>query len=173
MHIILGMLTAIISLLYILDRLGIDVGYLNPFTWARRRAWAKKYEGDPIYSIEDPIHLAAIFVVGTAKLGEDVSAETKATIVGLFAKTFSLSDKGANELYISAAHLLGAPQVMEAQLAGVADKHRETFSGSQADSLFDMLAEVLGSDSNESQRAFAAGLRDKLSAPSKPQGTWA
>jgi hypothetical protein len=173
MHIILGLLTAIISLLYILDRLGIDVGYLNPFTWARRRAWAKKYEGDPIYSIEDPIHVAAIFIVGTAKLGDDISSAKKAMIVDLFAQTFSLPDHDANELYISAAHLLGAPQVIETQLTGVADKHRETFSGSQAESLFEMLAEVLGSDSNEVQRAFAAALRDKLSAPSNPQGTWA
>ncbi len=173
MHIILGLLTAIISLLYILDRLGIDVGYLNPFTWARRRAWAKKYEGDPIYSIEDPIHVAAIFVVGTAKLGDDVSAEKKAMIVSLFAKTFSLSEKDANDLYISAAHLFGAPQVLETQLTGVADRHRETFSGSQADSLFEMVAEVLGSDSNDAQRAFVATLRDKLAAQSVPQGNWA
>ena len=173
MHIILGLLTAIISLLYILDRLGIDVGYLNPFTWARRRAWAKKYEGDPIYSIEDPIHVAAIFVVGTAKLGDDISTDRKAAIVALFARTFSMSDGDANELYISAARLLGAPQVIETQLTGVADKHRETFNGSQAESLFDMLAEVLGDSSNETQRNFVASLRDKLSAPSDPQGTWA
>ena len=173
MHIILGLLTAIISLLYILDRLGVDVGYLNPFTWARRRAWAKKYEGDPIYSIEDPVHVAAIFIVGTAKLGDDVSAEKKAMIVDLFARTFSLTDKAANELYISAAHLLGAPQVLETQLTGVADKHRETFSGSQADSLFDMIAEVLGSDSNDAQRGFVAALRDKLAVQPDPAGTWA
>ena len=43
MHVLLGVLTAIVSILYALDRLGIDLGGMNPFHWYRRRAFAKKY----------------------------------------------------------------------------------------------------------------------------------
>ena len=42
MHVILGILTALITVLYLLDRMGIDLGGMNPFYWRRRRAWAKK-----------------------------------------------------------------------------------------------------------------------------------
>ena len=59
MH-ILGLLTLIVSILYLLDRTGIDIGWLNPFHWHRRRAWSKQYHGDPIYSVEDPLHIAAL-----------------------------------------------------------------------------------------------------------------
>jgi hypothetical protein len=77
MHIVLGLLGSIVTILYLLDRLGIDLGGLNPFYWQRRRAWAKKYEGDPIHSVEDPMHVAAILIVGAAKLNGDLSAEQK------------------------------------------------------------------------------------------------
>ena len=133
MHVLIVLITAIATLLFALDRIGVDIGWLNPFSWARRRAWAKKYEGDPIYSIEDPMHVAAILLVGTARLGGDVSAEQKQHILTLFADRFSMSEQAANELYISAAHLLGAPQVIETQLTGVADKNRSLFSGAQAE----------------------------------------
>ena len=67
MHIVLGALTTIVTILWLLHRLaemGIDLGGLNPWYWRRRRAWRKKYEGDPIYAVEDPIDVAAIFVIG-------------------------------------------------------------------------------------------------------------
>ncbi|MDH3532963.1 MAG: TerB family tellurite resistance protein, partial [Gammaproteobacteria bacterium] len=81
MHIVIGILTSILTILYILERLGIDIGWLNPWSWHRRRAWAKRYHGDPIYSIEDPIDVAAVLIVGTAKLEGDLSAEQKAAIL--------------------------------------------------------------------------------------------
>ena len=68
MHLILGFLTAIVTILFLLDRLGINLGGLNPFHWHRKRAFARKYGSDPIYSIEDPIHVAALLIIGAAKL---------------------------------------------------------------------------------------------------------
>ena len=66
MHLILGLLTAIVTILFLLDRLGINLGGLNPFDWRRRRAFAKRYGADPIYSVEDPIHVAALLIIGAA-----------------------------------------------------------------------------------------------------------
>ena len=37
MHIIIGFLTALATLLYALDRLGVDLGWFNPWAWKRRR----------------------------------------------------------------------------------------------------------------------------------------
>ncbi len=77
MHILIGLLGSIVTLLYLLDRLGIDLGGMNPFHWYRRRAFSKKYGSDPIYSIEDPVHIAALLVIGAAKLDGDVTAQTR------------------------------------------------------------------------------------------------
>ncbi len=172
MHILIGLITAIATLLFALERIGVDIGWINPFSWARRRRWAKLYEGDPIHSVEDPIQVAAILIVGTAKLGDDVSTAQKERIIKAFADTFSLEEKAANELYISAAHLLGAPQVIETQLTGVVERNQDLFSASQAESLLDMIPDVIGAGSNETQRAFVAVMRSKL-APSAPEGSWA
>lgn len=68
MHIVLGLLGSIITILFLLDRLGIDLGGMNPFYWYRRRAFSEKYSSDPIYSIEDPVHVAALMIIGAAKL---------------------------------------------------------------------------------------------------------
>ena len=174
MHIVLGLLTSILTILYLLDRLGVDVGWLNPFAWRRRRAWAEKYEGDPIYAVEDPIHVAAILITGVARLEGDLSAEQKQVVLTQFEQKFSLSPQAARELMTAATHLLGAPQVIETQLNGLADKHKSTFSGEQADSLFEMLLNVASSDGDMSatQHEFVNSLRSRLTIP-QPEGTWA
>ena len=88
MHLVIGFLGSLVTILYLLDRLGIDLGGLNPFHWYRRRAFAQKYGADPIYSIEDPIHVASLMVIGAAKLGGDLTQEQKqaARNVGRFSR---------------------------------------------------------------------------------------
>lgn len=174
MHIVLGLLTSILTILYLLDRLGVDIGWLNPFAWRRRRAWAQKYEGDPIYAVEDPIHVAAILITGAAKLEGDLSAEQKQTVLDQFEQKFSLNNQAAKELMTAATHLLGAPQVLEAQLNGLADRHKATFDGDQTESLLEMLHQVVSADGEMSatQREFVNSLRARLT-PTEPEGTWA
>lgn len=174
MHIVLGLLTSILTILYLLDRLGVDIGWLNPFAWRRRRAWMNKYEGDPIYAVEDPIHVAAILITGVAKLEGDIGAEQKQAVLTQFEQKFSLSPQAAKELLTAATHLLGAPQIVETQLNGLADKHKGTFSGEQADSLFEMVHNVATIDGDMSaiQREFIDGLRSRFDIP-RPEGTWA
>lgn len=173
MHIVLGLLTSIITILYLLDRIGVDIGWLNPFAWRRRRAWSKKYEGDPIYSVEDPIHVAAILITGVAKLEGDLSAAQKQAVLDQFEQKFSMSEQASKELFTAAAHLLGAPQVLETQLNGLADRHKHTFSGDQAESLFEMLHAVASveGEMTAAQRQFVEGLRPRLAEP-QPEGTW-
>lgn len=138
MHIVLGLLGSIVTILYLLDRLGIDLGGLNPFYWQRRRAWEKKYQGDPIYSVEDPMHVAAILIVG------------------------------------SAAHLLGAPQIIDAQLEGLAGKSKDRFSRDQAESMLQMMVEVISAngDLTAKQSEFVENIRSQFVPPEQDAGTW-
>ena len=174
MHVVLALLTSIITILYLLDRMGMDLGGLNPFYWRRRRAWAAKYQGDPIYSVEDPMHIAALLVVGAAKLDGDISAEQKRVILNKFESSFSLSPSEASELLGSAAHLLGAPQVIDSQLDGVAQKNKDQFSKEQAESMIQMMEAVASAegDVTAKQGDYVASLRALFMSAEKPPGTW-
>ncbi|MEL7185312.1 MAG: TerB family tellurite resistance protein, partial [Pseudomonadota bacterium] len=77
MHVVIALLGSIVTILYLLDRLGVDIGWLNPFHWMHRRRWSKKFDGDPIYAVEEPMHVAALLVIGIARLDGDISAEQK------------------------------------------------------------------------------------------------
>ena len=174
MHVVLGVLTSIITILYLLDRMGVNLGGLNPFDWRRRRTWAAKYQGDPIYSVEDPMHVAALLIVGTAKLGGDLSAEQKKVILNQFESNFSLDDREASQLLGSAAHLLGAPQIIDSQLDGVAQKNKERISGEQAESLIKMMEEVASAEGEMTakQNVFIASIRSLFVPNETSQGTW-
>lgn len=174
MHIVLGVLTSLVSILYLLDRMGIDLGGLNPFYWRRRRAWARQYHGDPIYSIEDPVHVAAILIVGAAKLDGDLTAESKKAALHQFKSKFSLETAGASELLGSAAHLLGSPQIIDTQLKGVIDCNQDRFSREQAESMIEMMVEVAAADGELSpkQSEFIESLRTRFVPAKKEQGTW-
>lgn len=174
MQVIIGLLGSILTILYMLDRLGIDLGGFNPFYWRRRRAWLAKHDGDPIYSVEDPMHVAALLVVGAIKLDGDISSEEKKAVLQQFETKFSLDSSAASELLGSAAHLLGAPQIIDTQLNGVAKKNKDRFSADQAESMIQMMVDVASTDGELSakQSEYIETIRSLYARPEKPQGTW-
>lgn len=174
MHIVLGILGTLVTLFYLLDRLGIDIGGLNPFYWYRRRAFAKRYGADPIYSIEDPIHVASLLIIGAAKLDGDLTAEQHTVARAEFEKNFNMNSKEASDLFGSAAHLLAAPQLLENQLNKLADKHASRFTREQADSLLEIMTTVASTSGGLSitQKDFIDSIRTRSGTTAEPQGTW-
>ena len=177
MHIIIGLLGSIVTILYLLNRLaglGLDFSRLNPFHWRRRRAWAKKYDGDPIYTVEDPLQVAALLIVGAAKLDGDLSAEQKKAAMRQFESKFSMDIGDASDLLGSASHLIGAPQVIENQLSGVADRNKDSFSKEQSESMLQMMVEVASADGDltDKQRNYIDEMRSQFIPPQEEQGTW-
>ena len=174
MHILIAFLGSLITVFYLLDRLGIDIGGFNPFHWRRKRAWSRQYHGDPIYSVEDPLHVAALLILGTAKLDGTVRAEQKRVALERFETVFSLEPKESTELVGSAVHLLGAPQVIDAQLQGLADKNKNCFTQEQADSMVQLMVEVVSADGEvtAARSAFIENMRTHFEPPQKKQGTW-
>ncbi len=174
MHILIAFLGSLVTLFYLLDRLGIDIGGFNPFHWRRKRAWSRRYQSDPIYSVEDPLHIAALLILGAAKLDGHVSAEQKRVALQRFEAVFSLDANEASELVGSAIHLLGAPQVIDAQLNGLADKNEDCFTKDQADSMVQLMAEVVSADGDvtAAQSEFIERMRTHFVPPQQSQGTW-
>ena len=178
MHVILGILGSIVTILWIFHRLaemGIDLGGLNPFYWRRRRAWRNRYEGDPIHAVDDPMEIAALVVAGVARIDGDMTAEQKDLLLTEFGKTFSLSEREAKQLLGSCSHLLGAPQVVQSQLEGVLERHQKIFSKEQAESIADMMHRVasIAGEPSADQKKLVADVREKLGMEPSGDGTWA
>ena len=179
MHIAIAFISSVVALLwalYRLEEMGISLGGLNPFHWRRRRAWRKKYEADPIYALEDPMEVAAAVVVAIARLDGVISASQKAAALSEFSKAFSLDSKAALQLFGSVSHVLGQPQVIDKQIAGLLERHRNLFTAEQIESLLAMMSAVASADGalSAEQTQFLGEFRNRVSAPGKAaEGTWA
>ena len=109
MHVIIGALGSIVTILWFLHRfaeMGIHLGALNPFLSQRRRRWKKHYDANPIYKIDSPLEATALLLTAAAKADSDMSAEEKAEILKIFSDEFHLSKSDAAGLLISSSHLL-------------------------------------------------------------------
>lgn len=177
MHIILSLLGGVATLLFILYRLaemGVTLGGLNPFWWRRRRAWRRKYEANPVFSLQDPKEIGALLVVGVAKIDGDMSAEEKRALPAEFERTFSVDAREAAELVAASAYMLGDAEVLRTQLDGVLANGRERLNREQAESVLEMMERIagLGGAPTGEQLRLIDAVRGGLTRPAAPQGTW-
>jgi len=142
MHIILGLLGAIVTILVLVKRLsdaGIDLGWLNPFSWRRRRAWRKKYEGNPVFSLEGPLEVAAMLATAVAKIDGEISKEEKAVLLSLFQSEFNKTEKEASDLLMSSIYIFGDGQEVISKPEKVLQRSLDKFSEDQATSVMSLL----------------------------------
>ncbi len=175
MHIILGLLGTIVTILILLKRLaqaGIDLGGLNPFLWRRRRNWRYAIEGNPIFSLEDPKEIAALLVVGVAKVDGVLSAEEKQALHQEFQGTFAFSSREAASLLASSVHMLGDAGVLREQSANVLKGSRDKFSPEQTASLLAMMDRIASTDGapSEQQQKLLNAVRTELAPPPVSEG---
>ena len=145
MHIILGTLGLIVTILILFKRLsdaGIDVGWLNPFTWRRRREWRKKYEGNPAFSLDGPLEVAAMLATCVAKIDGEMSSEEKQALLTLFQSEFGKSEKDASDLLMSSIYIFGDGQEAIAKPEKIMKRSLEKFSEDQARSVMSMLESI-------------------------------
>ena len=135
MHIILGLLGTIVTILVLLNRLaeaGIDLGGLNPYLWQLRRKWKQQYQGNPLYRLQSPMDSTAVLMVAAAKADGDVAREEKSALLSLFETEFNLAKKDAARLLISSAHLLDDGTELRASVSKFLAPSRDRFTEEQA-----------------------------------------
>lgn len=171
---LLGSVVTILVLLYRLADLGISLGGLNPFAWRRRRAWRRRYDANPIFSLDDPREIAGILAASVAKIDGDLSSEEKRSILTEFESTFSMSAKAASELLGSSVFLLGDMHVVSDRLETLLGRYRERFTPEQVESLFGMLDRIasVGGAPTPQQADLVREIKSCLQPQSAPQGTW-
>ncbi|WP_100658789.1 TerB family tellurite resistance protein [Alteromonas flava] len=157
MHIILGILGVVVTILVLLNRLqegGIDIGWLNPFAWRRRRNFRKQYELVASYSLDSPMDVAALLMLAIAKSDGEVTKEEKELILNLFETEFKLSSSEARDLLGSSSHILGNGEDVKSNPKAVLAKSYESFSEEQKVSTINLLNQVakIGSSNPEKER---------------------
>lgn len=178
MHIVLALLGSIVTILILLSRLadaGFDLGGLNPFLWNRRRKWRKKYDGNPLFKMDNPMDATALLMVATAKANGDMSREDKTLLLQLFETDFNLSKKDAAGLLISSAHLLGNGQELNNSVESFLKPSKAIFSDTQALSAIALTTKIAG-DSNtmhENVRNLLQQVQTELTPQTQDQNkTW-
>ncbi len=147
MHIILGLLGTIVTILILLNRLadaGIDLGGLNPFLWHRRRKWKKMCEGNPLFTIASPMDATAILMVAAVKADGDMTKEDKSNLLNMFETDFKLSKKDAAALLVSSVYLLGDGTELRRKVPKFLEPSRNSFSEEQALSAITLVSRAAG-----------------------------
>ncbi|MCR9260589.1 MAG: hypothetical protein NXH95_12745 [Pseudomonadaceae bacterium] len=108
MHIIIAVITAVAGLLWALNSLqrsGFDLNSLNPFYWARRRAWEQK-QINPLYAIETSRELAAVLLFAVMRQAGDPTKEQKEHLLSLYTNELKFTETDSAEMYSVASHLI-------------------------------------------------------------------
>jgi len=177
-HIILGLLGSIITILILFNRLesaGIDLGGLNPFAWHRRRQWKKRYQANPIFAMENAMEVTALLMVAVAKASGDMSEKQKAVILELFQQHFHLSERDAGALLTSSAFLLRDGEALRNNLKTIIGPAGSKFTPDQAESALSLIRKVLETESTPTalQTELHHNISTHLAPAPQPKGTWA
>lgn len=150
MHIIIGILTALGGLFWAinsLQRSGFRFSSINPFYWHRRNQWRKKYSENPLYTLENPMEVAAALLLGVAKLEGEISREQKNRILNVFTEKFGLSSNQAQELFSATAFMLQSENNFVKNIDKVIKPAKQMFSKQQIESTLELVSEVASMDS--------------------------
>jgi len=146
LHIILGLLGTIVTILVLLNRLadaGIDIRAFNPFLWHRRRKWRQLQNGNPLYRLDSPMDTAGVLVVGAAHADGAISLEEKKLIQSIFMSEFNLSAKDSAGLFTSSVFMIGESVDLHLKLKSILKPSKEKFTDSQIESTMKMISQVV------------------------------
>ena len=145
MQIILGILGAIATLLYLVIEIsekGSQLRKFNPFSWVRRNKWQKKYHADPAFSLDRPMEAVAGLLYVMAKCSGEISREQKDYILYLFQNEFRLSEDKARELLSSSSFLIKDEDHIIDNLKDYLKPSLAKFDGEKRTSTLDLLQKV-------------------------------
>jgi len=145
MHIVIGLVTAVAGLIWALvalQRAGFNIDSLDPFAWYRRTQWKKKYGTQPLYTLGNPIDVAAVLLLGVAKCEGEISAEQKKDILHIFEQSFHLSPSDASDLLLASAHLIRNEVYISDRLPKILEPSKPSFTPALVASLLQLMRRV-------------------------------
>jgi hypothetical protein len=74
--------------------------------WLRRSRWRKSYSTRAIFNLDNPMDVAAVLILGTAKCEGEISTQQKQAVQAIFESEFNLDRSTATDLLVASAHLI-------------------------------------------------------------------
>jgi hypothetical protein len=176
MHIILGVLGAIVTILVLMNRLsdvGVDIGWLDPFKWQRRRKWKQKYNTDPAFLFDDPMEATAGLMYTMIKLSGDITLEEKEFLLSTFQNEFQLSTSEASTLLSTCSFQIKDEILVRDNLTKYLERSLKAFTPVQKESACSLIEKTaaFGNNPNDIQTAFLSNIRAIL-LPEPNNNTW-
>ncbi len=173
MHVLIALLTAVATLLYALERIGVDIGWINPWAWKRKRAWQKAYHANPAFSLENPMEAIALALCATAKIDGDLTLEEKDELNNIFSSEFRLSSEQSNKLLRSSIFLIGSDEEIFKRPKDILSPSLNQFTDEQKESSILLLNRIsnIGGQASASQQKYIQEIENTLK-PSKSSNTW-
>jgi len=177
MHIVLAVLSGAAGLIWALvalQRSGFDPASLNPFLWLRRAQWRKKYGGRPIFNLDDPMDVAAVLILGTAKCEGEISTQQKQAVQTIFESEFNLGRDTATDLLVASSHIIRDEIYLLDNLDKILEKSSRQFTVEQTGSLLSLMQKTGAMESgiNEEQRKLILATEEYFEKRFKKQGKW-
>jgi len=165
----MALITALATLLLVLEKLGVDIGWFNPWAWSRRRRWLKQLHINPAFNLDSPMEAAALLLLATARVDGDLSAEEKNELRAIFRETFKQSDEDASALLVSSTYLFGSGEDVIARPGEVLSRSLQKFTEEQKASTLRELERVAntGSTPSVAQNKFIAAIKTILQPESE------
>ncbi len=125
---LLGLVVAVAVALGALKRNGVDIGWLNPFTFFHRLAWKRKSTIPPLYALDHPIDVVGVMALAAVQTSGIVTSTQKEGVLALLCQHLSMDADEANKLWILSSHLLRHRALDAREVPAVLEKSAEKFS---------------------------------------------
>lgn len=125
---LLGLVLAIALALGALKRNGVDIGWLNPFTFFRRLWWKQKLTVPPLYALDHPVDVVAVLALAAVQTSGMVTSKQKEGVLALLSQHLSVDVAEANNMWISSSHLLRHRALDAREVPAVLEKSASKFS---------------------------------------------
>ncbi len=177
MHIILSVLGGLIAISYLVRWLrdeGFSLSSLNPAAWRRRRAWQKQYHTNPLYSLTDPVQIAAVLLVATAQADGAMALEEKQTLLSMFENDLQRSAKDASGLLTSSVFLLRSGENLSAEMHKLLAPCGDKFTAQHAEFTLNLMQRLAAVNDQPSvaQQALIDSAKAHFQQRHPATGTW-
>lgn len=177
MHIVIGIITALGGLVWALvalQRAGFSISSLNPFAWYRRTQWSKKYSGKPLYSLSEPLDVAAVLLLGVAKCEGEISAEQKQALISIFENDFRQTHDEATDLLLASSHLIRNETYLVDNLPKILEHSASTFTEARIQSLLTLMRRLstIENAANQEQKKLIDATEQYFTAKAKRKTGW-
>jgi hypothetical protein len=171
---LLGLVVAIAVALGALKRNGVDIGWLNPFTFFHRLRWRRKSMVPPLYALDHPVDVVAVLALAAVQTSGLVTSKQKEGVLALLCQHLNMDEAEANTLWISSSHLLRHRALDAREVQGVLAKSADKFSDYHQRTLLSVVkaAIVIEPPESAAQRELVAAIQAFFDQRKAAPVTW-